>query len=92
VSSVPTKEVRRQGLPEAEGLTDFDYCVRQEIASARREFAPIHSVHEGLAVIREEYLELEREVFRRDIARDAIYAELVQMAAMCRRCAEDLGL
>lgn len=92
MSSVPTKEVRRQGLPKTEGLSDFDYCVRQEIASARQKFNPIHSVHEGIAVIREEYLELEQEVFRHDIDRDAIYAEMVQLAAMCRRCAEDLGL
>jgi hypothetical protein len=52
----------------------------------------IVSPHEGIAVIREEYLEAEAEVFASRLDRAALYLELTQLAAMCVRVIEDLGL
>lgn len=59
--------------------------VEVEYLHARTRFPPFHSYHEGIAVIREEYLELEREVFwgKRDADnRKRIHAECRQLAAM----------
>lgn len=59
--------------------------VELEYLHARTRFPPFHSYHEGIAVIREEYLELEREVFwgNRDIDnRKRIHAEARQLCAM----------
>ena len=57
--------------------------VEIELIKATKSFGPMASTHEGIAVIREEYLELEEEVFhgtpqgQRD--------EAVQLAAMAVR-------
>lgn len=73
--------------------SQFAADVDAELARTRQKHPqPIHSTHEGYAVLLEEVTELQAEVFksRRDVA--ATYAELVQVAAMARRMAEDLGL
>lgn len=67
-------------------------AVAAELLRARSQHAPIVSAHEALAVIREEYLEVEREVFARTIDRAALRKELLQLAAMCVRTVEDLNL
>jgi hypothetical protein len=56
--------------------------------------AGIHSAHEGYAVILEELDELKDEVWKKREHRDseAILRELIQVAAMATRMAEDLGL
>jgi hypothetical protein len=70
---------------------NFEAFVRDELASARKAHWPIRTRHEGLAVIEEEFLEFRTSVFSRrpDVA--ALREELVQIAAMCQRVAEDLG-
>jgi len=62
----------------------------QELLRAIDRFAPMHSPHEGIAVIEEEYLEL-REHVHGNTGRsvDAI-AEAVQLAAMAMRYVLDL--
>jgi hypothetical protein len=57
----------------------------EEYASARRLFGPFASNHEAIAVIREEYLELERSVFKAGPQDQTIMMleECVQLAAMC---------
>lgn len=74
--------------------SEFAEAVRRELESARSKFGPIHSLHEGYAVILEEQDELwdEARKKRADRNADAILGELVQIAAMAQRTAEDLGL
>lgn len=64
-------------------------AVRSELTRARARFGPFASAHEGLAVIREEYLEFERAVFHGDGA-EAL-TEAVQLAAMATRYIVDIG-
>ena len=64
--------------------------VEQELARARSLFKPIHSPHEGLGVVREEYIEFEKEVFAFNLAkgrdtRPAMRKELIQLATMALR-------
>ena len=59
--------------------------VETEFLHARTRFPPFVSYHVGIAVIREEYLELEREIFwgPRDLEnRRRIHNEARQLAAM----------
>ena len=72
----------------------FEELVRAELNRAQESFAPINSLHEGYAVILEEVRELETQVFKKPKNRNAnaMLKELVQIAAMCQRTAEDCGL
>jgi hypothetical protein len=69
----------------------FAALVRRELERARRLHAPINSVHEGYAVLLEEVDEFWEHVKRRSSARvpREMLVELVQVAAMCQRVAED---
>jgi hypothetical protein len=64
--------------------------VAEEVERARGMFPAIYSPHEGLGVIREEYIEFEKEVFaynpnkNRD-TRPQMRTELIQLAAMALR-------
>lgn len=53
-------------------------------------FPPIASLHEGIAIIREEYLELEANVFARRPFMSEISTEATQLAAMCLRLLTDI--
>jgi hypothetical protein len=64
--------------------------VKQELDKARTLFDDMTTYHEGIAVIREEYLELERIVFSKTQAREDMRKEAIQLAAMCIRFLEDL--
>jgi hypothetical protein len=61
--------------------------VKHEIDRSEEAFGSFHSLHEGLAVLREEFLELENEVFwREDKAKtDSVRKEAIQTAAMAMR-------
>lgn len=78
----------------ASGDAFFSDLVFGEIEKARARNAPINSAHEGFAVIAEELDEFWDEVRKRRSQHDPVrmLAELVQVAAMCQRTAEDLGL
>jgi hypothetical protein len=65
--------------------------VEAELHRATRRFGPLASPHEGIAVIREEYMELEREVYWGDGRGEAALAEAVQLAAMACRYLLDIG-
>lgn len=66
--------------------------VIDELARARGKHPrPCHSRHEGFAVLLEEVEEVKEAVFRNHSDEDLV-AELVQVAAMAIRMAEDLGL
>ena len=71
-------------------------AVAAEVGRGEDEFGLFRSKHEAIAIIREEYLELEREVFwpeRRDksIARQEQTQEAAQLAAMALRFVVEYG-
>ena len=86
----------------------FALAVRRELQKARGEYCelvngepvyskghpPQNSAHESYAVLLEEVEEFWEEVRkkREDRDREAMLKELVQIAAMSQRAAEDLGL
>lgn len=62
-----------------------------EIANARRKHTtPVHSAHEGYAIIMEEVCEFWDEVKEKKIDEDMAVCELIQIAAMAQRTAEDV--
>ena len=64
-----------------------------ELQRAQNRYPPMHSAHEGWAVIREEYLELEEALRMRqgDPERPVrVRAEAIQVAAMCLRLVADV--
>jgi hypothetical protein len=77
----------RSGVP-------FGDLVRRELEEARRgPYPALHSLHEAYAVLLEELDELWEMTRKKDRDRDpaAVLRELVQIAAMSQRAAEDLG-
>lgn len=73
--------------------TSFAKLVKNELAEARAKYPrPMNSAHEGYATILEEVDELWDEVRAKQGDRDPkkMVAELVQIAAMCQRMAEDV--
>lgn len=70
----------------------FTAAVRKELKRARNKHpTPIHSKHEGFAVLLEEVEEVKQEVFHGD-DNQSLWAELIQVAAMAQRMAEDCNL
>lgn len=65
-----------------------------ELKRARSLFGPMHSAHEGLAVIMEEMDELKEHVWMNQKKRnmDAMYKECIQVAAMALKFASDICL
>jgi hypothetical protein len=59
--------------------------VLHEVHEAMERFPAFNSSHEGIAVIREEYLELEEEVFRNRGRTVSARNEAMQLAAMAIR-------
>jgi len=72
----------------------FRDLVVEELVKARSKHKPIHSVHEGYSLILEEVDEFWEEVRKKAAKRTAaaLLAELVQIAALAQKTAEDLGL
>jgi hypothetical protein len=66
--------------------------VAAEVVRARAKHPPINSLHEGYAVILEELDEFWEEVRAQQFDPHRSYHELVQVAAMAQRTAEDRGL
>lgn len=75
-------------------MLSFTERVAHELEVARRNHAKQNSLHEGYAVLLEEVDELWDEVKKKTKLRnkDNVLNELVQIAAMAQRTAEDLGL
>jgi hypothetical protein len=66
--------------------------VGAEYNSASKEFGKFHNPHEGIAIILEEYLELQAEVFRKTQLKAYMYKEAIHLAAMAVRFIHDLEL
>jgi hypothetical protein len=75
-------------------MSEFLKLVEEELNKARGQHAPLNSAHEAYAVILEELDEFKLEVWKKRALRDRtnMLKELVQVAAMCARTVEDLGL
>lgn len=73
-------------------MKTFVELQEREIESARSKHRPINSAHEGYSVILEELDEFWEEVRKKRSLRspDKMVAELVQIAAMAQRTAEDV--
>lgn len=69
-------------------IEDALLLVRHELHQATEKFGPMASAHEGVAVIREEYLELENEVFHGTL--EEMVNEAIQLAAMATRFLVDV--
>ncbi len=68
--------------------------VGAELDRAQQLFEPLHSPHEGLAVIEEEFEEFKREVWKHNLTknrdtRPQMREELIQLAAMALRTIND---
>lgn len=61
-----------------------------EYRRARSAHKPMQSMHEGLAVIWEEFEEVKTEVFKKTPDRANLRKELIQIAAMCRAFATEI--
>ena len=62
-------------------VDDLILLVKEEMKRAEKKHQPFHSAVERIAVIREEYLEVEREIFWR--SREAAVEELIQLTGVC---------
>jgi len=85
-----------QGAKEQTKLAPktFPERVREELETARENYEPFNSHHEGWAILQEEVEELWEEVKKKPSKRDPqkILSECVQVSAMAQRMAEDMGL
>jgi len=75
-----------------EKLDSIGHELVDEAFGATLQFPPFHSAHEGLAVIREEYTELECEVFKKQSEYDManMRREAIQLGAMALRFIYDV--
>ena len=73
-------------------MKTFDQLLAEEVAAAREEHVPINSAHEGYAVLLEEVEEFWDwvKMKRSNRVPKEMLTELVQIAAMAQRTAEDV--
>lgn len=73
-------------------LDDALYDVVEEYEAAVKNFPPMRSPHEGIAIVLEEYKELEAEVFKQHDVRtkERMRHEAIQVSAMALRLMVDL--
>jgi hypothetical protein len=67
--------------------------IKAELMHAQGKYAPFHSPHEGIAIIRAEYLELEREILIKPAKYNYanMHKEAIHIAAMAIRFALDIA-
>lgn len=74
------------------------HYIKDEMESIPEKYQkPFNSVHEGLAILREEYVELENEVFfgekrcaTKEVWKENLKKEAIQVAAMAARIIQEL--
>lgn len=75
-------------------MLTFQERVSQELAEVRKRVKPFNSWHEAFAILLEEVEEFKEEVWKKSHKRnrDNALKELVQIAGIAQRAAEDLML
>ncbi len=69
----------------------FPTMVETGLETARRKHPQsLITLHDGLGVILEEFEEFKAEVFKRHTSKEKLLSELISLAAMCQRMAEDV--
>lgn len=63
----------------------FGELVQGKLVRANRIHGEFTSLHEGISAIREKYLELEQEIFKKDPKYTYLIDEVVQLGAMCHK-------
>lgn len=73
-------------------MKTFNEMINEELVRARKKHGPMNSLHEAHSVILEELDEVWDEIKKKTKARDLnhLLKELVQVAAMCQKTAEDV--
>ncbi len=97
-----SRELRIKVLGEQEVLAEeaaarrqtltFQELVTEELVRARNGHGPVRGLHEGYGVLMEEVDEFWDEVKLKKPKREDVLAELVQVAAMAQKIAEDVLL
>ncbi len=77
-------------MMKSNDIEDAVSLARNELLIASERFGTFGNAHEGIAVIREEYLELEHEVFHG--SPENAFDEAIQLAAMALRFMVDISL
>lgn len=70
----------------------FFNMVIEELDSGRKKHGNLHSVHEGLGVLEEEFWEVKQEIFKKVCNKEKLLNELIQVSAVCLKMAEDMNL
>lgn len=65
-------------------------AIAAELNRAMEQYPPFASAHEGHSIIREEYVELEREVFMKRRSRQGLGDEATHLGAMAARLLADI--
>lgn len=71
-------------------VDDHMAAIEAEYRRVCSTFPPMHSAHEGLAIIREEYMDLERVISWYGADKRSCQVEATQLAAMCLRYLVDV--
>jgi len=73
-------------------VNNFFDKVKEETETVRKLHPRVINLHEGFAILLEEVEEFKAEVWKKESKRDLhnAYKELVQIASICNRIAEDL--
>lgn len=78
----------------SENLVKILNEIKEECEKASFNFPPFHNSHEGIAVLREEYLELEKEIFTNQFKTpkrlERMREEAIQVGAMAVRIILDI--
>ena len=79
------------GISEVDKISAMR-LIKEEYERATERFGKFHNAHEGWGVIREEYLELEDEIRKRqvDYDMDKMRKEAIQLGAMALRFMVDV--
>ena len=85
INDIERELTRRERMANSFGID-----VATELEKARNNFPPINSWHEGYAIILEELHEFFHLVKTKGSTTDNMVKELIQVAAMCQRTAEDV--
>lgn len=68
---------------------NFEELVRREQTRCKKLYPPITTHHEAYGLLKEEFHELQIEIFKKDLNTEDVLKELVQLGHLCKKYAED---